>query len=282
MLTVASTTRSDAIEPSGTTVAVIQSAAVAGVTGSRMLQTEAPVFMGDRINTGSIGEAQLRFRDDTRLVVGPNSSMVIDSFVFNSDNTASKVVVQAVRGAFRFISGKSGKQAYAIATPSLTIGIRGTRFDFSVLANGETNFALYEGQARLCDRTQHCVELSGRCEVAVTPLAGGIRELEPGQERASRIQNLFPYANAQSRLQPDFRVDTSSCGVQRASLPPATDHFIGRAPAATPGPDPDPDPKPEPANRGNPGNNLAVGNAGDKFGSDPGERGRSSAARGRR
>jgi hypothetical protein len=256
-----------ALEPSGTTVAVVQSAAAAGATGSRVLQVEAPVFMGDRIKTGAVGEAQLRFRDQTRLVVGKNSSLLIDSFVFNDNNTASKVGMQALRGTFRFITGVSNKQAYSIRTPSMTIGVRGTRFDFSVSRGGETSFALFEGGARLCDRAGRCLELSGRCAVVVSSPGRGIRQLEGGAERATRLREAFPYVASQARLLPDFRVDTSSCNIQRASLETELEPLIPPAPdlalVLPPPPPPPPPPTPEPSPFGNPGNNKNVGHAGE-------------------
>jgi hypothetical protein len=134
-----------AVEPSGTAVAVLQSAeAVGSASGRRVLAVQAPVFMGDRIITGPAGEAQLRFRDETRLVVGANAQLLVDAFVFKSDNTAKDVSINAVRGAFRFITGGSAKQAYSIHTPTATIGVQGTQFDFSVAGNGQTSFVLYE------------------------------------------------------------------------------------------------------------------------------------------
>ena len=112
-------------QPSGVVIAVVQSAEVNRETGVRTLLAEAPVYSGDEIVTGAIGEAQLKFRDDTKLVVGPNSKMVIDAFVFNDDDTARQISINAVRGAFRFITGNSPKDAYSITTPTATIGVRG-------------------------------------------------------------------------------------------------------------------------------------------------------------
>jgi hypothetical protein len=259
-----------ALEPSGTTLAVVQSAAAAGETGSRVLQVEAPVFMGDRIKTGSVGEAQLRFRDQTRLVVGKNSSLLIDSFVFNDNNTASKVGMQALRGTFRFITGVSQKQAYSIRTPSMTIGVRGTRFDFSVSRSGETTFALFEGGARVCDRAGRCLELTGRCAVVVSSPGRGIRQLEGGTERAARLRADFPYIASQARLLPDFRVDTSSCIVQHASLTDPVDPVDPASPLLLPGvappavlPPPTTTPPAPAQGTGNPGNNKNVGHAGE-------------------
>jgi len=112
-------------QPSGIVIAVVQSSEAEGETGRRMLNPEAPVFSGDQIITGPVGEAQVRFRDNTRLVVGPNSMMVIDAFVFTNDETARQISINAVRGAFRFITGNSPKDAYRISTPTATIGVRG-------------------------------------------------------------------------------------------------------------------------------------------------------------
>src|SRR5262245_46599985 len=99
---------SRADSPSGTAIAVLQSAEASGAaSGRRVLMLQGPVYMGDRIKTGAVGEAQLQFRDNTKLVVGPGSQLVIDKFVFNSESTAKSVSINAVRGAFRFITGGS-------------------------------------------------------------------------------------------------------------------------------------------------------------------------------
>ncbi len=111
-------------KPSGIVIAVVQSSEADGETGRRVLAAEAPVYSGDKIITGPVGQAQVKFRDDTRLVVGPNSTMVIDAFVFEGD-TARQISINAVRGAFRFITGNSPKDAYKIITPTATIGVRG-------------------------------------------------------------------------------------------------------------------------------------------------------------
>jgi hypothetical protein len=114
-----------AAQPSGIVIAVVQSSEADGTTGRRVLSEEGPVYSGDHITTGAIGQAQLKFRDGTKLVVGPNSMMTIDAFVFADDDTARQISINAVRGAFRFIAGKSPKDVYSITTPTATIGVRG-------------------------------------------------------------------------------------------------------------------------------------------------------------
>lgn len=221
-----------ATSPSGTAVAVIQATDVIGSTGQRVLKPEAPIFMGDRVNTDTIGEAQIRFRDNTRLVVGPNSSLLIDKFVFSDETTARSVTVNAVRGTFRFITGSSPSSAYLIRTPTATIGLRGTYFDFSVGELGETRLALYGGGVRFCDLRQRCIELAGRCDVVVAMPGEGIRRVQSASEKAGVIEASFPYLRSQWRLNADFRVDTGSCaaaavnhaGLMPAPTPPAPPH----------------------------------------------------------
>ena len=103
----------------------MQAAHIDGKTGKLILQPAAPMISDDDIITDAVGFVQVKFSDDTKLVVRPNSMMVIDAFVFNSDDTARQVSINAVRGACRFITGKSSKDAYSIATPTATIGVRG-------------------------------------------------------------------------------------------------------------------------------------------------------------
>ena len=153
-----------ATPPGGVTIAVVQQAEANGGTGKRVLQPASPVYSGDVIVTGPIGSAQVKFRDDTKLVVGPNSRLVIDAFVF-SGNTARKLSINALKGAFRFISGNSRHDAYSITTPTATIGVRGTEIDVSV----STGVVIYSGAADVCGRGangRQCVTIQGGCSLA--------------------------------------------------------------------------------------------------------------------
>jgi hypothetical protein len=248
-----------AIKPSGTTLAVIQATDADGTGGRRMLAMDAPVFMGDRVKTGASGEAQIRFRDDTKLVVGPGSSLLIDKFVFDAGGAPKAVSINAVRGTFRFISGLGPKSAYTIRTPTATLGLRGTHFDLTVERNGRTTLALYEGGLRFCMKAGKCYDLKGRCDVVVADPKGHLRRIEADFERATLIENTFPYFRSQRRLLRPFRVDTSSCTVQRAQLGLTAPTFA-TPPGQPPGP---PGPPGPPSLLGNPGNDKGVGHAGE-------------------
>lgn len=266
----------DAPVPSGSVVAVIQQAnAVGSPTGKRMLDVAAPVYIGDQIQTGAIGEAQLRFRDSTKLVVGPNSNLVIDDFVYKSRGTAEDVSINAVRGTFRFITGSSPKNAYSLKTPVATIGVRGTEFDFSVGRNGETTLVLYEGSASLCDNAGQCVTMTGGCGIAVVPPGGGARRVTTRSERNRLLESGFPYLKNQGGLQRAFRTDSSSCQPQkkvifipdgaRTGSGGGSDSFGVRPSAGvtpTPTPDPGPTPTPTPTPTPDPGPSCGGGGPG--------------------
>jgi hypothetical protein len=205
-----------AAEPSGEAVAVVQATAVDGAAGNRPLTVKGPVFTGDVVKTDKGGEAQILFRDDTKLVVGPNSELTIDSFVFAGGATARQFTINAVRGAFRFITGSSQKQAYTIKTPTATIGVRGTRFDVTVI-NRATNLALYDGAVRLCDITkqpQRCTELEGHCSVIILEPEQDFRWVNNVYERTDVLDAVFPYAFNQNWLKDSFRVQSQDCQIR--------------------------------------------------------------------
>jgi hypothetical protein len=125
VLTMALSGPAAALEPSGHAVRVDPAVNATGPGGERLIKLRGAVFVGDEIVASPNGLAQIIFIDNTRIVIGPNSRLTIDIFVFNPDNTAKKVAITAIKGSFRFISGNSPSGAYSIRTPTMTVGIRG-------------------------------------------------------------------------------------------------------------------------------------------------------------
>lgn len=207
-------------DPSGRAVGVIPDVSALRPDSRRTLALEQPVYMGDRIQTGPNGEAQILFIDETRLVVGAASLLLIDSSVMRNRKTMSSFIVNALRGSFRFISGDSPKPAYAIRTPTATIGVRGTQFDFTVLPNGGTEFVLLHGEARVCDRLGNCVLAQRACTAISLPPATPLRAVTDKDERSTRLRSYFPYVrNQYASLRQDFRANVGSCGNIAAALP---------------------------------------------------------------
>jgi hypothetical protein len=93
--------------------------------GKRTLATGTSVYSKETVQTGETGQADLQFRDQSNLSVGPKSSVRLDKFVYDPNTSAGSVAIQATRGSFRFVTGSQGKGNYQIKTPYGTLGVRG-------------------------------------------------------------------------------------------------------------------------------------------------------------
>ena len=195
-----------ALEQSGSAIRVDPAVNATGTGGQRLLELEGAVFMGDEIVAGPNGLAQIKFIDDTRLVIGPNSRLKIDTFVFNPNNTAKKVTISALRGTFRFITGKSPHDAYSIRTPTMTIGVRGTVVDISV-GSRDSSAIFQEGGGNVCG-SGGCVSVQHTCQIWVAPRNGELSQ-SMGVDRQRRLAVSFPFNEDQSALAPDFQVNRS-------------------------------------------------------------------------
>ena len=236
-----------ALEQSGNAIRVDPAVNANGTGGQRLLELEGAVFMGDEIVAGPNGLAQIKFIDDTRLVIGPNSRLKIDTFVFNPNNTAKKVTISALRGTFRFITGKSPHDAYSIRTPTMTIGVRGTVVDISV-GSRNSSAIFQEGGGNICG-SGGCVSVQHTCQIWVAPRNGELSQ-SMGVDRQRRLAVSFPFNEDQSALAPDFQVNRS-CDVAdpRFYGTPRAEKEADRStssPSSPPPPPPPPPPSPPP------------------------------------
>jgi hypothetical protein len=123
----------------------------------RTLALEDDVYHNELIETEEDSATKLIFLDETTLTLGPDSSVVLDRFVFDPDPSRAAFVMTATKGIFRFTSGKLPKNSYRLHTPAATIGIRGTVLDFAIQpadrpgAQTVVRIALQEGEATIGD-----------------------------------------------------------------------------------------------------------------------------------
>ncbi len=85
------------------------------------------IYRNARIYTKSYGSAKILLKDGSDLMITPNSSIVLDEFVF-SDGGAQSMAVSLTKGALRMVSGRIQKEAFVATTLVANIGIRGTQF----------------------------------------------------------------------------------------------------------------------------------------------------------
>jgi hypothetical protein len=143
----------------------------------RTLALEDDVYHNELIETEEESATKLIFLDETTLTLGPESSVVLDSFVFDPNPSKASLVMTATKGIFRFASGKLPKNAYRLHTPAATIGIRGTVLDFAIEppdhAGGQAvvKIALREGEATIgsCRGEQLVLEAGQSVELRWSP-----------------------------------------------------------------------------------------------------------------
>src|SRR3954465_7775533 len=146
-----------------------------------------PIGVGDDVLRGEVGrtgtDANARFGliDNTKLTLGPASTLTIDRAVLADESRYKQITIRLTEGAFRFITGNSDKKSYKIETPSASIGVRGTILDIRI-SQTETLVALQDGRANVCAGSK-CTQLLERGHTANVTREGGViqirRELAP-------------------------------------------------------------------------------------------------------
>lgn len=175
------------------------------------LAPEVSILSGDTIVTNATGTVQLVFRDDTRIVVGPGSQFVAADIRMRPNGQARQFTVATVGGTFRFLSGSSAKRVYDIRTPTATMGIRGTEFDFALDQSRDTTLVTYLGEVRMCGAGQRCFAVTGSCAT----IRAGARGVDPRpvttDAKVGLLQQQFPFTRSQDRLDPRFRTRLDGC-----------------------------------------------------------------------
>ena len=91
----------------------------------------------DIINTKENSNIVIKFKDNTIITIGKNSTLSIEEYAYDNKNTVnSKTKFNFLRGTFKSVTGIIGKihpEKFKLSTKTATIGIRGT----TIIANEE-------------------------------------------------------------------------------------------------------------------------------------------------
>lgn len=123
------------------------------------------VYLDDKISTGDKGQAQIVLLDETVFTIGPNSTVVLDKFVYDPASGAGEVSADVVKGYFRFVTGKAARKspgAVKVKVAAGTIGVFGTIVSGAV--NGDKSLVVLEGPGAF----NNAGEKSGRVVVEGT------------------------------------------------------------------------------------------------------------------
>lgn len=208
-------------------------ASATGAAGQRQLAQGSRVEQGDLVRVNSDGAAQIQFDGATRMVAGPGSSMKIDKLNLKGGAAGKKLEIEALDGVFRFISDETGDKNFAIRTPSATLALRGTAFDFTVTRGNATKLLLLDGEVTMCGTGE-----GAECRTVATPCAmlrtddgrtveqvGSAAGAKPGDDTSNstgslgadeigfeqEIRENFPYQKSQSDLLEEFRIAGQPC-----------------------------------------------------------------------
>jgi hypothetical protein len=132
------------------------------------LSTGSDVFSNETVRTGNAAVVDLVFLDNTNLSVGPISEIRLDKFVYDPTGLNGAVVLQATKGAFRFVTGSQDKRAYEIRTPFGSLRVRGTVVELVLkecapgtpLSQCGVSLKLVEGQATFTTSNGQTIDLS--------------------------------------------------------------------------------------------------------------------------
>jgi len=116
----------------GKTIFVLGKVEIVTISGEKIkLRKGSSINQGDTIISSKRGQAQIKMSDGTLLAIRPNSRFKIDDYEYNGDKNSDKSIYSLMKGGFRSITGKIGKEnksAYGVKTVVGTIGIRGTDY----------------------------------------------------------------------------------------------------------------------------------------------------------
>ena len=142
----------------GSTVAVVNQVKAAFDRNQRDLQAGDRVHQDELIEVGPDSKGELLLDDNTMLALGPGSRLLLDKFVYNGERSKGDIVVDLMKGSFRFITGSAAKPSYRIRTPVAAITVRGTVFDV-YLGDVGLWLLLLEGRVRVCNDQGTCRNL---------------------------------------------------------------------------------------------------------------------------
>ena len=89
------------------------------------------VYLRDVIETGADGAIGITFIDNSVFSAGPNSSIVLEQFEFDSAEFKGNLLARMDRGTLSVVSGdiaRTSPEAMKIKTPTAILGVRGTTF----------------------------------------------------------------------------------------------------------------------------------------------------------
>lgn len=164
----------------------------------RVLHIGNDMTADELVTTRAADRVQIVFLDGSTLMVGPNSEVTIDRFVYDPARKSGEQAFRVGRGVFRYVGGAISKTSeVSVRTLSATMGIRGGIAVFSVTSTGATTASLLFGASLsvtsngvTVTTTQpgtQITALANAAPSAPTPIpAGGLQQFDRAFQGASQ------------------------------------------------------------------------------------------------
>jgi|GEM_PF-6213904 len=141
-----------------------------------------PVVSNEQINTGTDSATRLLFADGTSLELGANAEIRLDKLVYDPGHGPFAGDIHLSRGLVRLVGGPKPKDL-RIVTPTMAIGVRGTRLAVLVSPQG-SEVTIFDGTVIITLGTEKRSLATGQT------LLSGPRGHQIGQPSASLRQAL--------------------------------------------------------------------------------------------
>nr|WP_321514005.1 FecR domain-containing protein [uncultured Pseudodesulfovibrio sp.] len=201
--------------PIGEVVSMIGSVVAEQPDGTvRQLELNEQIITQDVIVTGIKSTVEILFKDESIYSQGPEARISLDDFVYSEEKSASRLLFSMGKGTFRYVTGqivKTNPDAFALQTPTTTIGIRGTEVFAVVTPQKEEigNTKLSKGHTMTVGNKSLDTP---RTSVSVDPMTGAISDPTPvSQETINKVVKEAPMTS-QGEL---GNADVSSKDIER-------------------------------------------------------------------
>jgi hypothetical protein len=193
-------------QPVGSALMVVNLVTAEFNRDTRTLQIGDRVHQDETIEVGLDGSSELKLEDETKLALGPGSHLTLDKFVYDPAKAKGSIVLDLVKGTFRFMTGVAEKPTYVIKTPAAAITVRGTIFDVFVQEDGLSWLLLHEGAVEICNQRGQCrvhdepgklIRITGDGDVGAPVKWAAL----PGNDKVP-FDNAFPFVAKSPGIDP--------------------------------------------------------------------------------
>ncbi len=144
--------------------AVPSAGQVSQITGNNVAEARQPdgtarklgvgdaVYSGERIATDKGTSVSIKFADESRFSLGPNTEFMIEKFKYKQGSEEDAFHSRVLKGVFRFVSGliaHSKGRDMRVGARVATIGIRGTQVEGEVTDRQEKDGVTVDASAKI-------------------------------------------------------------------------------------------------------------------------------------